>query len=388
MCTPRKPLALTAALTLCGLLAACTPSVSASYDGGDPFAHPVVPGAPAAAEGDDLRDGALGAPLAQRGSGIVTIAYVPGTQFSPDLAEAFSIATGFTARLVAIESLEDLAETAADVVVGLDLVDIQAAQSSLTVAVPFELDYPQGVPVLHTAMAYGRDDVCVMLDAGWMSAGKRNAPNSFDALAAADAAPLLSIPDPSTQKSGQFFILGAVASLSEDLGTWAPWLRGSGALITSTDEALATWTAIDDEGESADEGADESADESAPPAQRTRPLLVAPMSASLDTLTTPGIEAKARPLTGTCVQRYLYAAQLPTATNTLGARSFLAWLAGAQGQSALAAAGAAYPLDIRSVENTAAHWFLSPLSDAVAVTPADAAGLADHVATWNAAVSN
>lgn len=368
----RRPFAIATALFLGGALGACTPSVSASYDGADPFAKPIVPGA-LAEQPQSKGPGALGAPAPERGSGTVVIALAPGVEFSEEALSAFRTATGFTARTVALGSDEEAAEVGADLVMGLDLLGLDAVRSALSEAPPFELTYPEGVGgAIAGAMPYGRDDVCVLADSGWVSAGQRRIPEGFDGLGDANTGFLLAVPDPASTKSGAFFLLGAASRVSGDLDAWVRALKASGAFIGAADEAEASWTAL--------EQADETAQSA--PAHR-HPLLVAPMSTIVDTTSTPGIEARAHPLPATCVERYLFAAELANATNPSGARSFLAWLEGGQGQNALAEAGEVYPLDLSSVENTPAHWFLTPMADAVPLTPMDAAGLADRRAIWS-----
>lgn len=369
--------AMTSLLLLSGMLGACTPSVSASYDRSDPFVKPLILG-PHTQHSEVTDPGLLGPPSPERGSGKVVIALAPDVELSQDILSSFHAATGFTAHTLTLTSDEEAADVDADLVVGLDLLGLATLHDTVTHTPPFDLSYPEGgARAIEGALPYGRDDVCVLVDSGWMSAGQRHIPEGFEALNDAHVAFLLGLPDPSTTKSGAFFLLGAASRISTDLSQWVQGLKESGTFIGPSDAIQPAWTADD-----------LSAESSFAARQERYHLLVAPMSTLTDTASTPGIEAQAHPLPGTCVERYLFAAERANAKNTSAARSFLAWLESSQGQRLLAESGQAYPLDTTTVENTSAQWFLTPMSDAVSLTAEEASQLEEHLATWKSALTH
>ena len=63
----------------------------------------------------------------------------------------------------------------------------------------------------------------------------------------------------------------------------------------------------------------------------------------------------------------------------------MTWLLTWSGQHALAEAGVAYPLDPQAVENTPAHWFLTPKSDALILDETAIKNTGDALAQWDAA---
>lgn len=365
--TSRRRPAIGAAFLVSALLAACTPSVSPSAPA-DPFAEPIVPKA-SLEESGSADSGALGAPAPEKGSGTLVLAVLPGVLVPGGLAEAFRGTTGFTLETLAVDSASALASLRADAVLGLGLVDLPEAESALAPA-PFTITAPDGVPALDTAIAYGRDDVCVLADRGWMSANRRTAPSGLDALAKAESAALLAIPDPADSSAARTFLLGASQALGEGLGEWAKSLASGGALIAPATEVEAAFTAL----------------ESGASASATRPLAVAPMSVIARAATTPGAESRAAALDATCAERYLYAAVLAGGEERAAA-SFLAWIDSSEGQAILASSGAAFPLDADAAEDTPAAWFLQAAPDARRITPEEAARAAEVADTWRAGLS-
>lgn len=367
----RRPMMIATGLAACLLLAACTPAVSPSFEGVDPFEEPIDPKGAAVEAPQSTAEGSLGAPEPVKGSGAVKVAVLNGQALPASVEDAFHDQTGFTLEQDGVSSVSEISGVGADAVVGMGANDLLAAASALASAPAIDLVPPgTGVEGAASETAYGRDDVCVLADKGWISANKRSLPGGLDLLARADVAQLLAIPDPAHSPLSELFIAGARAKFGEGLGQWAVDLRAGGALVSPAEEANASWTAVD----SAQSGA-----------QASRPLLVGPMSAIARTATGAGVEAAARAVEGTCVQRFVYAAPAAGAGNEEGAASFITWLLTWSGQRALAEAGVVYPLDPEAVENTPAHWFLTPSSDALVLDEAAIGDAADAVAQWESA---
>lgn len=367
----RRPMRIGAGLAACLLLAACTPAVSPSFEGVDPFEEPIAPKGAAVEAPQSAAEGSLGAPEPLKGSGTVKLAVLNGNPLPASVEDAFHDQTGFTLEQDAVSSVSEISGVGADAVIGMGANDLLAAAPSLGAAPALDLVPPgTGVEGAASETAYGRDDVCVLADKGWISANKRDLPTGMTLLARTDVAQLLAIPDPAQSSPSALFIAGARAAFGEGLGQWALDLRAGGVLVAPTAEAESSWTAI--------EGAQSGAEPS-------RPLLVGPMSAITRTATGTGVEAAARAVEGTCVQRFVYAAPAAGAANEEGAASFITWLLTWSGQRALAEAGAVYPLEPEALENTAAHWFLTPSSDALVLDEAAIGDAADAVAQWDSA---
>lgn len=367
----RRPITIGAGLAACVLLAACTPAVSPSYESVDPFDKPIEVNGRGAQASQPASEGSLGAPEPLKGSGSVKIAVMEGQTLPASVEEAFHKHTGFTLEQKEMTSASQISGLGVDAVIGLGANDLFEGASALGTTPALDL-VPEGTGVEGAAseLAYGRDDVCVLADRGWMSANRRSMPSGIDMLASADHAQLLAFPDPNHSSPSALFIAGARAKLGEGLGQWASDMRTGGGFIASQEEANSSWTAI------------ESAHSDAHP---PRPLMIAPMSAIMRSTTNTGVEAAAQALDASCVQRYLYAAPAADAANEKGATSFMTWLLTWSGQRALAEAGAVYPLDPEAVENTPAHWFLTPKSDALVLDEAAIKGTGDALAQWDAA---
>ncbi|MBJ2329617.1 hypothetical protein JFX23_07540 [Schaalia cardiffensis] len=367
----RRPIMIGAGLAACILLAACTPAVSPSYESVDPFDKPIEPNGMGAQASQPASEGSLGAPEPLKGSGSVKLAVMEGQRLPASVEEAFHRYTGFTLEQKEVASASHILGLGVDAVIGLGANDLFEAGSALGTTPALDL-VPEGTGVEGVAseLAYGRDDVCVLADRGWMSANRRSMPSGIEILASADHAQLLAFPDPDHFSPSALFIAGARAKLGEGMGQWAFDMRAGGALIASQEEANSSWTALE------------------PPqsdAQPSRPLMIASMSAIMRSTTNTGVEAAAQALAASCVQRYLYAAPAADAANEKGATSFMTWLLTWSGQHALAEAGVAYPLDPQAVENTPAHWFLTPKSDALILDETAIKNTGDALAQWDAA---
>ena len=172
-------------------LAACTPAVSANAPA-DPFVDPIVPQG-GSAQSADQGTGSASAP--RKGSGAVSVALVGGAQLPEQVVSAFTKDTGFTVGTAAYDAVGDVPAQSTDVVLGLDGADaLAAAGASLAghVAVP-QVRTAAGTEVAGAegAVAYGRDDVCVVADRAWMSANMLAVPSSIQELASASYAGLL-----------------------------------------------------------------------------------------------------------------------------------------------------------------------------------------------------
>ena len=336
----RSVFALSALALAASALAACTPAVSSSAPR-DPFASPIVPGQSARASAVGGR-ATIDAPSPRSGSGTVTVALVGGAQLPTETAQAFTEATGFTVAVVSIDGVGSLPKTSADVVLGLDGADAVAASAAGTIAstAPRDTSTLAGTAVegAAAAIAYGRDDVCVIADKSWLSANGRSLPTSFADLTSPRVRSLLALPDPTSSSVGRAFVQEAAAQTGEGLGAFAQSL--SPRIDPSLGAAVGVWTA----GGHVSQGYVGQLVGGEAEASGAYPLVVAPRSLAAAAATNTGADSYGAPVSSTCIARILYAA--PTASPASdGAESLLAWLQGERAQRLLATAGSAYPID-------------------------------------------
>ena len=246
MARARSVFALVTLVVAATTLAACTPSVS-SRAPQDPFGAPVVPGQGIEEEGIA---GTLDAPSPRTGTDTVTVALVGGAQLPTEMAQAFTEETGFSVAVVPIDGVDSLPRAGADVVLGLDGADAQQASQAGTIAPSGPQDTVtlsgtsiSGVPA---AVAYGRDDVCVIADKSWMSANKRTLPTSFQELSTPRVRTLLAVPDPVSSSVGRAFLQEAAAQTGEGLGPFVQTL--SPHVDPSLGAVIGAWTAVRDRG--------------------------------------------------------------------------------------------------------------------------------------------
>ena len=214
MARARSVFALSALVVAATTVAACTPSVSSSAPR-DPFASPIVPGQSARASSGMAGHGTIDAPTPRSGSGTVTVALVGGAQLPTETAQEFTKATGFTVAVVPVDGVDALSKAGADVVLGLDGADALQATAAGTIAAsaPQDTATIAGTVVdgAAAAIAYGRDDVCVIADKSWMSANGRPLPTSFGDLTSPRIRALLTVPDPASSSVGRAFVQEAAA---------------------------------------------------------------------------------------------------------------------------------------------------------------------------------
>ncbi|MFC7579700.1 substrate-binding domain-containing protein [Schaalia naturae] len=372
------------AVVIAAALAGCTPSVDPAADpASDPFAAPIVPGlSSTVVTGGDEQSGLL-AVTPRRGSGTVTVAVPAGQAFSDELARDFLRATGFTlvqveidddglaAAAVATPEGQDAAGSA-DVLIGLDATDALTGTDSsvLSGSAPEDAATPEGTELAGApgAIAYARDDVCVLADTQWFAANKIDPPSSVDDLASSAYAPLLEIPDPSATAEGRAFVQLTGQAKGDGASGWWAQLLASGAQVQSGDAAVQAWTAASASG--------------------ARPLLVAPESLAATTVNNTATESSAAPVGSTCLTRYLYAARTADPADPDGAESFLAYLLGARAQQALAEESIATPLVAAAAQDTPIGWFSTPTGDAVALSEEDLGRTKDWLAAWEKELSS
>ncbi|SIA41587.1 ABC-type thiamine transport system, periplasmic component [Mycobacteroides abscessus subsp. abscessus] len=149
----------------------------------------------------------------------MTVALVGGAQLPMETAQEFTKATGFTVAVVPVDGVDALSKAGADVVLGLDGADALQASAAGTIAA----SAPQDTATLAgtvvdgaaAAIAYGRDDVCVIADKSWMSANGRPLPTSFGDLRRRWAAP-------SCRRQPRRRARGWVLSRSPSTRAWIP----------------------------------------------------------------------------------------------------------------------------------------------------------------------
>jgi len=317
----------------------------------DPFGAPVVPGQGIEEEGIE---GTIDAPSPRTGTDTVTVALVGGAQLPTEMAQAFTEETGFSVAVVPIDGVDSLPRAGADVVLGLDGADAQQASQAGTIAPSGPQDTVtlsgtsiSGVPA---AVAYGRDDVCVIADKSWMSANKRTLPTSFQELSTPRVRTLLAVPDPVSSSVGRAFLQEAAAQTGEGLGSFVQTL--SPHVDPSLGAVIGGWTA----GGHVSDGYLSEIVGSASGKSGSYPLVVAPRSWFAPAVTNTGADSYGTALPSTCIARIMYTAATKTPA-TDGAESLIAWLQSAEAQHSLATTGAAYPIDGVLAANTKAEWF-------------------------------
>ena len=385
MARARSVFALSALAVVATSVAACSPSVSSSAPR-DPFASPIVPGQSARASSSAAGHGTIDAPTPRSGSGTVTVALVGGAQLPMETAQEFTKATGFTVAAVPVDGVGELAETNADVALGLDGADAVAASAAGTIAstAPRDTSTLAGTAVegAAAAIAYGRDDVCVIADKSWLSANGRSLPTSFADLTSPRVRSLLAVPDPTSSSVGRAFVQEAAAQTGEGLGAFAQSL--SPRIDPSLGAAVGVWTA----GGHVSQGYVGQLVGGEAEASGAYPLVVAPRSLAAAAATNTGADSYGAPVSSTCIARILYAA--PTASPASdGAESLIAWLQGERAQRLLATAGSAYPIDGGVAADTKAAWLMGISGDAVVPdeTVASPEAITAWLATWNSALS-
>ena len=372
MARARSVFALSALAVAATTVAACSPSVSSSAPR-DPFASPIVPGQSARASSSAAGHGTIDAPTPRSGSGTVTVALVGGAQLPMETAQEFTKATGFTVAAVPVDSVDELAKTNADVVLGLDGADALQASASGAIATvaPQDTVTLSGTAVEGAAgaVAYGRDDVCVIADKSWMSANGRPLPTSFGDLTSPRIRALLAVPDPAAQTG-------------EGLGSFAQSLNPR--VDPSLGATVSAWTA----GAHVSDGYLSEVVGASAGTSGAYPLVVAPRSLAAAAATNTGADSYGTPISSTCIARIMYAAATGSSASD-GAESLIAWLQGESAQRSLATTGAAYPIDGALAADTKASWLMGITGEAVVAdeTVGSLDALDAWLATWSSALA-
>ena len=386
MARPRSVFALSALVVAATTMAACTPSVSSSAPR-DPFASPIVPGQSARASSSAAGHGTIDAPTPRSGSGTVTVALVGGAQLPMETAQEFTKATGFTVAAVPVDGVDALSKAGADVVLGLDGADALQATAAGTIAAsaPQDTATIAGTVVdgAAAAIAYGRDDVCVIADKSWMSANGRPLPTSFGDLSSPRIRALLAVPDPASSSVGRAFVQEAASQTGEGLGSFAQSLNPR--VDASLGATIGAWTAgahVSEEYLSEIAGASAAT-------SGAYPLVVAPRSLAAAAATNTGADSYGTPISSTCIARIMYVAATGSSASD-GAESLIAWLQGETAQRSLATTGAAYPIDGVLAADTKAGWLMGITGEAVVAdeTIGSLDALDAFLATWSSALAS
>ena len=382
----RSVSALSALVVAATTVAACTPAVSSSAPR-DPFVSPIVPGQSARASSAGGGHGTINAPTPRSGSGTVTVALVGGAQLPPETAQAFTRATGFTVAVVSVDGAGSLSKTSADVVLGLDGADAISASAAGAIApsAPQDTVTVSGTAVegAAAAVAYGRDDVCVIADKSWLSANGRSLPTSFGDLTSPRVRALLAVPDPASSSVGRAFVQEAAAQTGEGLGPFAQSLNPH--VDASLGATVGAWTA----GAYVSEGYVSQLVGGAAGESGAYPLVVAPRSLAAAAATNTGADSYGTPISSTCIARIMYAASTASPASD-GAESLIAWLQGETAQRSLATTGSAYPIDGGLAPDTKAAWLMGITGEAAVAdeTIASPDVLSAWLATWSSALSS
>ena len=386
MARARSVFALSALAVVATSVAACSPSVSSSAPR-DPFASPIVPGQSARASSSAAGHGTIDAPTPRSGSGTVTVALVGGAQLPMETAQEFTKATGFTVAAVPVDGVGELAETNADVALGLDGADALQASASGAIATvaPQDTVTLSGTSVEGAAgaVAYGRDDVCVIADKSWMSANGRTLPTSFGDLTSPRIRALLAVPDPASSSVGRAFVQEAAAQTGEGLGSFAQSLNPR--VDSSLGGAIAAWTA----GAHVSEGYLSEVVGASAGSSGAYPLIVAPRSLVAAAATNTGADSYGTAISSTCIARIMYAAPTSSPASD-GAESLIAWLQGETAQRSLATTGAVYPIDGVLAADTKAGWLMGISGDPIVAdeTVGSLDAMSAWLATWSSALAS
>lgn len=386
MARARSVFALSALVVAATTVAACTPSVSSSAPR-DPFASPIVPGQSARASARTAGHGTINAPTPRSGSGTVTVALVGGAQLPMETAQEFTKATGFTVAAVPVDGVDALSKAGADVVIGLDGADaLQATAAGMIAAsAPQDTATIAGTVVdgAAAAIAYGRDDVCVIADKSWMSANGRPLPTSFGDLTSVRIRALLTVPDPASSSVGRAFVHEAAAQTGEGLGSFAQSLNPR--VDSSLGGAIAAWTA----GAHVSEGYLSEVAGASAGSSGAYPLIVAPRSLVAAAATNTGADSYGTAISSTCIARIMYAAATSSPASD-GAESLIAWLQGETAQRSLAMTGAVYPIDGVLAADTKAGWLMGISGDPIVAdeTIGSLDAMSAWLATWSSALAS
>lgn len=316
----------------------------------------------------------------------MTVALVGGAQLPMETAQEFTKATGFTVAAVPVDTVDELAKTNADVVLGLDGADALQASASGAIATvaPQDTVTLSGTAVEGAAgaVAYGRDDVCVIADKSWMSANGRPLPTSFGDLTSPRIRALLAVPDPASSSVGRAFVQEAAAQTGEGLGSFAQSLNPR--VDPSLGATVSAWTA----GAHVSDGYLSEVVGASAGTSGAYPLVVAPRSLAAAAATNTGADSYGTPISSTCIARIMYAAATGSSASD-GAESLIAWLQGESAQRSLATTGAAYPIDGALAADTKASWLMGITGEAVVAdeTVGSLDALDAWLATWSSALA-
>ena len=329
--------------------------------------------------------GTIDAPTPRSGSGTVTVALVGGAQLPTETAQEFTKATGFTVAVVPVDGVDALSKAGADVVLGLDGADALQATAAGTIAAsaPQDTATIAGTVVdgAAAAIAYGRDDVCVIADKSWMSANGRPLPTSFGDLTSPRIRALLTVPDPASSSVGRAFVQEAAAQTGEGLGSFAQSLNPR--MDSSLGGAVAAWTA----GAPVSEGYLSEVVGASAGSSGAYPLIVAPRSLAAAAATNTGADSYGTAISSTCIARIMYAAPTSSPASD-SAESLIAWLQGETAQRSLATTGAVYPIDGVLAADTKAEWLMGISGNAVVTdeTIGSLDAMNAWLSTWSSAI--
>ncbi len=352
-----KQLRTVAIVTVAFVASACTPSIAPGTTfATDPFYTPVT----SEKNGTASSENTLDAPSPRTGSGEVHVVLAESAQLPAEFPQHFSQATGFDLIIDTVATVDSDPSTPVDAYLGFDNVDMYHAYSRNLVS-PDALEdvaSPEGTGLANipSAIAYARDDMCVMADTQWYAANLLTPPASLAELASADNAGRFLLPDPTTSVEGRSFAYLVGATQKESAAQWVTGARNSGIVVLPRDEALARWSVGDSNAVSAI------------PSSGAQPLSIAPLSLSARAYTNTGTETLVQPVPGTCIQRPLYLVMSAQPSNVDGVESLAAYLLGKEAQKLFADEGAARPLEGSVLAGTPIEKFAIADSDPVIIT--------------------
>ncbi len=370
-----------AIVVMCMALSACSSSIGS---GTDPFSRPIgsSPHSSESTSGQQSENAStLGAPEPSKGSGTITIGVTQEEKLPDSVIEAFHQTTGYDVVQQVIESAFALDGQHIDAVLGIDRPGLVNSSAQLATDALFSLTPTPGTEVAATpsALAYGRNDVCVLIDKAWMSVNGYALPSGLETLRNPGDAASLIVPDPASSDIGRAFVDGVATSYGEEFSQWVDALKAASVMIANDEAALAAWTGTSLTGgaEAQKDAAELSGAQTVVAPAKRLPYMVGPMRELARTTSNTGIESQGVAMGSSCVTRYLYIAPTAQTTQLDGVRSLAAWLLSWDGQHALAQDGVVYPLEESAGENTPASWFMTPQDDAITVNEP-----ASNATTW------
>lgn len=333
-------------------LSACTPSTGTNASiTDDPFgaaqapqSAPATQQAPAAAEET---------PKLRQADGTLSILIDDEAALPQALLNDFTELTGVSVQAGRFDPSQG--NVTVDVFVGFDEHAIEGANkgSLLSQSAPVDIRVEQPVNAIPAALAYGRDDACLLMDRQWAALNNQTIPVS---LAAASQLASLIVLAPEQSDTKHAFADFAQSALGVGYLEWNTKLTAGALSPTNWEEAAQASTVrlVEQPGtrevpgrpiwaanatgpfpSSSDEGG-------------TRPLQIAPVSLIGRAVPNTARESYFSVVPGSCAKRTLYLAASAAVNNSDATEAFLEYMLSSRAQKILARTGSAIPLEAQN----------------------------------------